>query len=212
MRNLHPLASETLMTELATMCRTVAQAMDTATRAVTHGDIAAADSVIEADWRIAEVAAVVEAESSLIVAGERPSSERLWLAIGALRIASSLERMGDLAEHVAKLAMLRHPSRVIPSDLVPMFWDLGRLDVAIARKVADVIDLRDLSCIAEIEVFEAQVDARYRDVLEILQSDDWAQGATTAVDLALLSKYYERYADHAVLVTERVAAIVDELG
>lgn len=199
---------DALTADLVMMCRLVGEAMDKATHALLEANLQAAESVIESDARIDEMTDAIEAHCTELLALESPVALDLRIVIGALRISASLERMGDLAEHVAKLARLRYPHHVVPAELTPMFSDMGRFDVAITGKVADIIEQRDISAVAEIEVFDTQVDDLHRAMFGILQAEDWAHGPTTAVDLTLLSRYFERYADHAVSVTRRVVAIV----
>ncbi len=116
--------------------------------------------------------------------------------------------MGDLAEHVAKQARMRYPEHAVPADLEPLFAEMGRIGTAMARKVAELITTQDITHVDQIEVWDSEVDALRNQLLAALQSPQWAHGGMTAVDLTLLARYFERFADHSVSITRRVVAIV----
>ncbi len=95
--------------DLIRMTQLVGSAMNRATQALLDADLAMAESVIAADAQIDVLSSDVEEQCFELIARNAPDREELPELIGALRIAASLERMGDLAEHVAKQARLRYP-------------------------------------------------------------------------------------------------------
>ena len=186
----------------------VADAMDRATHALLNADLAEAEQVIIGDAAVDDAASVLEQRCIELIALQSPVAEELRIVIGALRISASLERMGDLAEHVAKQARMRYPERSVPEEFESMFAEMGRVGSAKIRTVAEIITTRDIEHVAQIESWDSEVDLLRDQLMAKIQSPDWSHGAVTAVDLALLSRYYERFADHAVSVTRRVVAIV----
>jgi phosphate transport system protein len=194
--------------ELVQMTRLVGSAMNRATQALLDADLTLAESVIAADAQIDTLASDIEERCFDLIALEQPEASDLRMAIGALRIATSLERMGDLAEHVAKQARLRYPRLSIPQELRGTFAEMGGLAEAIVSKTGAVIATQDVGLTADIARHDEQVDRLHRELFTIVLSPSWTHGVEAAIDVTLLSRYYERYADHAVSVTRRVVTFV----
>jgi phosphate transport system protein len=199
---------DTVNGELVQMTRLVGSAMNRATQALLDADLTLAESVIAADAQIDTLASDIEERCFDLIAIQQPESSDLRMAIGALRIAASLERMGDLAEHVAKQARLRYPRLSIPQELRGTFAEMGGLAEAIVSKTGAVIATRDVGLTADIARHDEQVDRLHRELFTIVLSSSWTHGVEAAIDVTLLSRYYERYADHAVSVTRRVVTFV----
>ena len=194
--------------ELVQMTRLVGSAMNRATQALLDADLTLAESVIAADAQIDTLASDIEDRCFDLIATQHPTTDELPFVIGALRIATSLERMGDLAEHVAKQARLRYPRLSIPQELRGTFAEMGGLAEAIVSKTGAVIATQDVTMTADIARHDEQVDRLHRELFTIVLSPKWSHGVEAAIDVTLLSRYYERYADHAVSVTRRVVTIV----
>jgi phosphate transport system protein len=67
---------------------------------------------------------------------------------------------------------------------------------------------RDTVRALEIETDDDEMDKLHRDLIGILLADDWHHGIETAIDMTLLGRYYERFADHAVSISRRVYFLV----
>ena len=199
---------DTVNGELVEMTRLVGSAMNLATQSLLDADLTLAESVIAADARIDTLASDIEERCFDLISLRQPTAGDLRVVIGGLRIAASLERMGDLAEHVAKQARLRYPRLSIPQELRGTFAEMGGLAEAIVSKTGAVIATQDVSLTADIARHDEQVDRLHRDLFTIVLSPSWSHGVEAAIDVTLLSRYYERYADHAVSVTRRVVTIV----
>ena len=117
-------------------------------------------------------------------------------------------RMGDLAEHVAKQARMRYPRPAVPQELRATFAVMGGIAEEIVSKTGSVIATQDVNLVADIARHDAEMDRLHRELFTIVMSPSWTQGVEAAIDVTLLSRYYERYADHAVSVTRRVVTIV----
>lgn len=194
--------------ELVQMTRLVGSAMNRATQALLDADLTLAENVIDSDAQIDALTSVIEERCFDLVALQQPVATDLRIIIGALRIAASLERMGDLAEHVAKQARMRYPKPAIPQELRSTFAEMGGLAEAIVSKTGSVIATKDVALCADIERHDQQMDRLHRELFTIVLSPTWSHGVEAAIDVTLLSRYYERYADHAVSVTKRVVTIV----
>ena len=128
--------------------------------------------------------------------------------ITALRMSADLERMGDLAHHVAKQARMRYPNSAVPAELVPTITAMGLVADKLIDKLSSVMEHRDTVRALEIETDDDEMDKLHRDLIGILLDDGWPHGIETAIDMTLLGRYYERFADHAVSISRRVYFLV----
>ncbi len=189
---------------LVKLCNEVTEAIEKATHALLTASIEEAQHVIDADDRIDSMQHELDARIIDIVARQQPVASDLRALATALRMAADMERMGDMAHHVAKIARLRHPNAAIPSELLLTIEEMGKVASTIAKKTAEVISSRDIEKAVEIESDDDAMDQLHRRLFQALLSDDWAHGIETAIDVTLIGRYYERYADHAVSVARRV--------
>jgi phosphate transport system protein len=194
--------------DLVAITRFVGSAMNQATQSLLDADLTIAEKVIESDARIDTLCSSVEERCFDIISLGHPTEADLRLVIGALRIATSLERMGDLAEHIAKQARMRYPKPSVPQELRATFAIMGGVAEAIVSKTGSVIANRDVSLATDIAHHDAEMDNLHRELFTIVLSPTWKHGVEAAIDVTLLSRYYERYADHAVSVTRRVVNVV----
>ncbi len=194
--------------DLVRVTRLVGSAMNLATQALLDADLRLAESVIANDENVDTITAEIEQKCTDIIALQAPVATDLRIVIGALRIASSLERMGDLAEHVAKQARMRYPAVAVPTEIRGTFAEMGGIAEAIVSKTGAVISTKDVSLAADIARHDEEMDRLHRELFTIVLSPAWSHGVEQAIDVTLLSRFYERYADHAVSVTRRVVTIV----
>lgn len=193
---------------LVEMANLVDTAMSRATRSLLNSDADLAAKVVEDDDHIDHLAQVVEDTCVSVMALQSPVATELRFLIGAIRMSSSLERMGDLASHVAKQAKLRHPDSSIPAELRSTFSMMGAIANSVVQKTAAVISSRDLSLAADLAAADKQMDDLHRELFTVVLAPSWAHGVEAAVDVTLLSRYYERFADHGVTIARRIAYIV----
>lgn len=194
--------------DLVQMTRLVGSAMNRATQALLDADLTQAESVIAADAQVDILSSDIEDRCMELMATTPRTELDLPGLIGSLKIASSLERMGDLAEHVAKQARLRYPRLSIPTELRGTFAEMGGLAEAIVSKTGAVIATRNVNLTADIARHDADMDRLHRELFTIVLTPGWSHGVEAAIDVTLLSRYYERYADHAVSVARRVVTMV----
>ncbi|MFY9330134.1 MAG: phosphate signaling complex protein PhoU [Candidatus Nanopelagicales bacterium] len=194
--------------DLVQLTRLVGSAMNLATQSLMDADLRLAESVIAADVEVDAISADVERKCADVIALQAPVATDLRIVIGALRIASSLERMGDLAEHVAKQARMRYPNVAIPTELRSVFAEMGGIAEAIVSKTGAVIATKDVGLAADIARHDEEMDRLHRELFTVVLSSSWHHGVEQAIDVTLLSRFYERFADHAVSVTRRVVTIV----
>lgn len=116
--------------------------------------------------------------------------------------------MGDMAHHVAKITRLRHPSAAVPSELLLTIEEMGKVAKLIADKAGVVVNSRDIDKALEVEKDDDEMDRLHRKLFTTLLDPSWAHGTETAIDITLIGRYYERFADHAVSVARRVYFLV----
>jgi phosphate transport system protein len=193
---------------LITMSKLVGVEMQRATSALLDGDLAGAEAVISADPEVDALREQTELRCFQLIARQQPVATDLRVLITSLYMVQDLERMGDLALHVAKIARLRYPEIAVPRDIRDVIEQMGEVALSLVAKVADVIDGRDMELAAAIEAEDDSMDALHRKLFTLLLSPNWSHGTEAAIDMTLLGRYYERYADHAVAVARRVVFIV----
>ena len=190
------------------MTKLVAIAMERATQALLDANLAQADQVIADDRRIDALREDLEDRTFQLIAQQQPVATDLRVLIGTIHLAADLERMGDLAHHVAKIARLRYPDVAVPLEARDIISQMGGVAASLVQKVADVVDGRDTALAQAIEVEDDSMDALRRKLFTVVLSPHWTRGTEAAIDMTLLGRYYERYADHAVLVARRTIFIV----
>jgi phosphate transport system protein len=208
MREAYQVELGQLAEELANMCSMSATAMELATRALLDADLGLAEQVIGDDAKIDDARSSCEEHSYALLALQAPVATDLRTVLAAIHAAESLERMGDLALHVAKAARRRHPNPVVPEQVRPFFAEMGRVAVELAREAEQVILHRDVEKARSLEEADDEMDDLHRDLFAVIMDNEWPHGVASAVDATLLGRFYERYADHAVSVAKRVVFVV----
>ena len=186
----------------------VSTSMTKATSAILSCDLKLAEEVIGNDVKIDDYQHENDSHIIDIIARQQPVASDLRALVAALRMGSDLERMGDLAHHVAKVARMRHPNAAVPPELVSIIQAMGVAAVAITEKTGVVIATRNTQMALEVERDDDVMDDLHRKLIAVLIEPTWKHGIETAIDLTLLGRYYERYADHAVSISRRVYFLV----
>jgi phosphate transport system protein len=208
MREAYHVELEQLADILAGMSLQVADAMERATRALLEVDLGLAEQVISDDTKVDDARAQCEEQAYALLALQAPVATDLRTVLAAIHAAESLERMGDLALHVAKAARRRHPEPVLPEAVKPYFAEMGEVAVKLARQTEVVIKSKDVEAAKTLESDDDQVDDIHRHLFTVIMDRDWPHGVAAAVDVTLLGRFYERYADHAVSVAKRMIFVV----
>ncbi|QNN53885.1 phosphate signaling complex protein PhoU [Nocardioides mesophilus] len=199
---------DTIVDELVTMTRDVKVALRKATLSLLTADVEIAEQVISEDSRIDSDRERIEERAFELLALQQPVASDLRMLIAALRMVADLERMGDLSVHVAKVARLRVPVVAIPDELVPTIERMAEVAESMVGRAAEIIANRDVEAARALEESDEEMDALRRSSFRVMLDDSWAHGVEPAVDMALLGRYYERIADHAVSLARRVVYLV----
>ncbi|MET8625675.1 phosphate signaling complex protein PhoU [Kitasatospora sp. NPDC004669] len=193
---------------LVEMARLAGSAMGRATTALLDADLALAESVIAADEKINDLHHELENRAIDLLARQQPVATDLRIVVTSLRMSADLERCGDLARHVAKVARMRYPESAVPADLHSTVLEMGQLAQRLVAKAGLVIATKDVDKALELEQDDDAIDSLHRELLSHLIDERWHHGIETAVDITLVGRYYERFADHAVSVAKRVVYLV----
>lgn len=193
------------LVELSTI---VTDSMVKATHSLLTASVTEAEEVIASDDRVDRIAHELDSRIIDIIARQQPVASDLRALITALRMSADLERMGDMAHHVAIITRLRHPAAAIPSELLLTMEEMGKSVKIVADKCTEVIADRDLNKALEVEVDDDEVDRLHRKLFTSLLDESWPHGTETAIDITLIGRYNERFADHAVSIARRVYFLV----
>ena len=208
MRDAYHEELEAISTATVDLANLVASAIGRATTALLDGDLQLAESVIAGDSVIDDRYHEIEERVFDIFARQQPVASDLRLLVATLRMVADIERAGDMALHVAKVARRRYPLSAIPSELRSTVLQMGQVAQKIMAKAGDVIAQRDVDLAGEIETDDDQMDDLHKKVFSVLLGERWQGGIESAIAVTLVGRYYERFADHAVSVARRVVYFV----
>jgi phosphate transport system protein len=195
---------EEVQERLVQIADLVAISIENATRAFNESNVTLAEQVIADDDKIDELTVNLDELAINILARQQPVARDLRIVVSALRISASLERMGDMSEHIAQLARYRFPEKVVPTALRGTFTEMGQLIVVVARKLTELLRTEDVRLAEEIRNEDDKIDALHLSVFDKLLGESWKGGAEDTVDATLASRYHERFADHAVSIAKKV--------
>src|SRR6185312_7152461 len=182
---------------LVDMSEAVAVAVDDATSALLDADLSLAEKVISGDAGVDRLRDDLDARALDLLARQQPVAVDLRTVITSLKAAADLERMGDLALHIAKVARMRYPASAVPDEVRGTIREMGQVALSIVEKTRQVLEREDNA-----------LDALHRRLFAHLLSGEWTHGMEPAIDITLIGRYYERYADHAVSVARQVIFLV----
>jgi phosphate transport system protein len=195
-------------TQLVEMTRLVGRAMSKATQALLDADLVLAEEVIGEDTILDTIYLDLDERATQIVALQQPVATELRRLLSGLRIASSLERMGDLAVHIAKTTRLRYPDSVVPVELRGVISDMGAVAQRIVHQTGAAMASHSVEQAQRAVSTDDQMNRLHREMFNIMLSPAWTHGVEAAIDLTLVSRFYERFADHAVTINKRIVHIV----
>lgn len=195
---------DALNTDLARMCELAGEAMQRATLGLLTVDLEAAERVLTDLEILARMRRDVDQAALSVLARQAPVASDLRAVVAAVHITSDADRMGGLAAHVARIVRRRHPASAIPNVVVGQFSEMGGLAVDLAEDAAAVIADGDPVRASRIRDDDEAMNDMHRRLFAAVMSPEWSHGVPAAVDVVLLGRFYERFADHAVAIAARV--------
>lgn len=208
MRRLFQEDLQNLGEQLIEITHLVSKAMERAYQAFETADVQLADEVIAADAAIDRQQVELDEKAIELLALQGPVASDLRMIVGALRMSTSLERMGDLARHIAQLVRLRYPDLVSPPELQHIYAQMAEHTISIADRLATLLENRELHLVSEITALNDQINQLHASVFAAIAAEDWHASAATTADVTLTSRYFERFGDHGVSVARKVDYLV----
>lgn len=193
-----------LAAELSRLCGLTGDTMGYATKALLEADLASGEQAITDYDKIVVLATRAEESAITLLALQQPVAGELRSVVSWIQVIADIERMAALAVHVAKIARKRHPEHVLPAEVEGYFAAMGRVAGELADSAREVLATRDPAKAGHIREQDDAMDELHNQVLGALMDSEWPHGVPTAVDVALLGRFYERFADHAVEIGRRV--------
>ena len=193
---------------LADMGDLVRTAMKHATTSLLTADNDLAEQTIQNDNEIDDMQHDLDSRALMVMARQAPVASDLRVLVTALRMSSDFERMGDFAHHIARLARMYVPNKVVPQDLEASVREMGDIADRLVEKLIRVIETRDADLALQIEIDDDQMDKLQKKLMTSMLDASWNHGVEVAINMTLLTRYYERFADHAVSISRRVYFLV----
>src|ERR1700721_401075 len=195
---------DALTAQLGEMCGLAGVAMERATQALLQADLMLAEQVITDHEQISAMSVRAEEAAFVLLALQAPVPGDLRAIVRSVQIVADVDRMGALALHVAKIARRRHPQHALPEEVNGYFAEMGRLAVELGNSAQEVLWSRDPEKASRIREEDDAMDDLHSHLFTVLMDREWKHGVAAAVDVTLLGRFYERFADHAVEVARRV--------
>jgi phosphate transport system protein len=208
MRDAYHRSLESLRADLVEMTGLVRSAMDRATTALLSTDGALAERVIEGDTKVDQIQMLVEEASYELLARQQPVASDLRAIVTAVRVSADLERMGDLAVHVAEVIRRRYPDDAVPPLVRDTVTQMASVATRMSTYLEQVVAQDDIAVALRLETADDEMDALLRQIFVALLSPRWTYGVEGAVDVTLIGRFLERYADHSVSVGRRVVYLI----
>lgn len=185
-----------------------AQAMRRAYRSLKDANLALAESVIDADSTIDSLERYVDDLGVSLLARQAPVASDLRAVVSALRVSSIVERMGDLARHVAYIARGRFPGRAAEGPAHKLLVDMAEEASAVGDLVAKLIETKDLEIAHEIMRRDETLDDFHRETFQLVLDESTPLSRQEIVDVVMIGRFLERFGDHAVSVARRMTFLV----
>lgn len=197
-----------LTDELVEMTRLVGSAISRASTSLLDADLELAESVIAADDAVDALRNDLDRRAFDLLARQQPVASDLRMIVTSLRMSADLERMGDLARHVARVARRRYPESAVPAALRATVVEMSQVATRLVAKAGSVIASQDVAAALELERDDDEMDRLHRALFTALLDPASPYGVEAAIDVTAVGRYYERFADHAVSVAHRVVYLV----
>jgi phosphate transport system protein len=208
MRDAYHEELQALTDQLVEMTRLVGSAINRATTALLDADLTLAESVIVADDAVDALRDDLDRRAMDLLARQQPVASDLRVIVTTLKMSADLERMGDLARHVARAARRRFPDPAVPAPLRATVVEMGQVAELLVAKTGADIASHDVEAALQVERDDDEMDRLHRELFAALLDVASPYSIEAAIDVTLVSRYYERFADHAVAVARRVVFLV----
>jgi phosphate transport system protein len=194
--------------DLDTMVGDVRDAITAAGKSLLDADVETAQGVIDGDKTIDDLEERIVNQCVLLLAKQTPVATDLRVVVSTFRLASTIERMGDLASHIAQTTRRTYPDSAIPESARKLFMQMNDDVATVAQRVIEMLEHRDIEIAESIIADDDKLDALHNASFALLTSPAWEGTVQQTIDVVLLSRFFERFGDHAVSAARRVIYIV----
>jgi phosphate transport system protein len=192
---------------LVKMAEAATVAIQRANWALLHCDSESVELVHDTAVAISAQFGRIEDLAFTLLAQQQPVASDLRLIVVGQHAAADLDRMGQLASHIVKIAQRHYPNCLVQIEGFAPIREMAAVAEKIAAKATEAIRGQDAVLAAELERDDDLIDALHRRLWATLLGG-WDDGTESAIDAALLGRFYERYADHAVNAARQVVYLV----
>jgi phosphate transport system protein len=199
---------EALDQDIVRMGALVEQSTRWATTALLEGDRELAQKVRDGDEAIDGMFVDIEKRTLALMAQQAPVAGDLRLVVVILRVVNDLERAGDLAYNIAKMAQLEDFSLPGLKAVRALVADLGKAAADLMSAALDAWASKDAELAADIALRDDRLDQLDSELLGRLVELKGQESLGPALRLALVGRYFERIGDHAVNLGERIRYFV----
>jgi phosphate transport system protein len=195
--------------DVARLGALASEAIQGGTDAFLGADLGAAERVIAEDRELDDLMHSLESRTYMLLARQQPMAVDLRMLVTVLRVIHELERAGDLMVNVAKATRRLYPYELDPK-VRGLIHRMREQAVAQLKVAVEAFATRDPARAAALADMDDAMDDLQKDLFRVIFSSDVHDEATLqrAVQIALVGRYYERIADHAVNTGERVTFMV----
>ena len=204
MRTVYREQMDNLAHDLLLMCDQIHDMNRKASKALFDADIAAAETVLGSVDKLDELRERSETRAIELLALEGPVAGDLRQIISGIYIVEDMARMGALSVHIAKTARRRHPDKAVPADTEGYFREMAKVCDSIVTHTREILTTYDVEMALTMAQEDDSIDDIHQHLFTLTNDDNWPHSPAQTVDVTLLSRFYERYADHAVEVAARI--------
>ncbi len=186
--------------EMGAMCE---EAIASAAKALTTGDLALASSVCQNGSAIDQMERDIEGRCMKLLLHQQPVAKDLRLISAALKLITDMERIGDQAEDIAEIVTTLNGHTMEGMELIE---EMARETIGMVTASVDAFVKKDVALARQVILRDDVVDDYFsrvkRDIIDLIAKNH-ADGEF-ALDLLMISKYFERIGDHATNIAEWV--------
>jgi len=200
---------EDLRNKVLTMGGLVEQQIELAVKAFTNGDVELAEQVIKQDNQVDSLEMAIDLESCQILALRQPAAFDLRLLLTVIKVINELERVGDLAERIANMAIHLSDSIGKRDD----YYELQHMADLVKEMLHEALDAfarMNIDTITEITGRDEHVDKEYASILRqlITQMMEDPRNITRTLDILWTVRALERIGDHSRYICEHLIYMV----
>jgi phosphate transport system protein len=193
-----------LTAEAGEMCAIAGDLIQCATTALVETDAQPVDKMLVDLERLDRLRDRVIDRAFALLALQAPVARDLRVVVSSIQIAAAADRMGGLANNVAKVVRRHHPEPAVPTAALSHLTAMAQVAVELARSVQAAVATCDVAQARRILAGDETMNDLHRQLFVLLLDSRWPHGAAAAADAALLGRFYERFADQAVDIARRV--------